>query len=380
MASLMSDDSRIPALCKPYKMGRHELSTRVVMAPMSRMRWTSYSEFQPHVLKYYTQRAAPGVLIITEAVAISDTSQGQPYSPAIYEPAHVEAWKPIVEAVHAKGAIFICQLWHVGRVSNSAYQPNGAPPVSSTDKKLPSPPPCMLPGGDLGDFSQPRALKTAEIPAIVCHFRDAAKNAILAGFDGVEIHGANGYLLEQFMKDGINDRTDEYGGGLEARCRFPLGVVAACAEAIGPERVGVRLSPFTPFNGAVDSDPAALGEYMAQQLTKLGILYLHCVEPRYVGRYLVETPHSLTPIRKAFKGTFIVCGGYGRADGIAVVDAGDADLVAYAKWFLANPDLPTRFLLNAPLNEFRREYFYAHEHVLGYTDYPFLNEGETDSA
>ncbi|WJX54656.1 12-oxophytodienoate reductase 1 [Trifolium repens] len=351
-------------LLTPYKMGNFNISHRVVLAPLTRIR--SYGNVpQPHAVLYYSQRASKGGLLIAEATGVSDTAQGYPDTPGVWTKEQVEAWKPIVDAVHAKGATFFCQIWHVGRVSNSVYQPNGQAPISSTDKALTS--------NDVEQFTLPRRLRTDEIPHIVNDFKLAARNAIEAGFDGVEIHGAHGYLLEQFMKDKVNDRTDEYGGSLENRCRFVLEVVEAVVNEIGEEKVGIRLSPFAEIAESVDSNPKELGLYMVNALNKYNILYCHVVEPRIKSEFeLVESSHSLVPMRKAFNGTFMVAGGYDRQDGINAIAENRADLVAYGRLFLANPDLPKRFALNAPLNKYNRETFYGSDPVLGYTDYPFL--------
>ncbi|KAK2425699.1 12-oxophytodienoate reductase 1 [Trifolium repens] len=353
-------------LLTPYKMGNFNLSHRVVLAPLTRIR--SYGNVpQPHAVLYYSQRASKGGLLIAEATGVSDTAQGYPDTPGVWTKEQVEAWKPIVDAVHAKGATFFCQIWHVGRVSNSGYQPNGQAPISSTDKSLTS--------NDFEKFTPPRRLRTDEIPDIVNDFRLAARNAIEAGFDGVEIHGAHGYLLEQFMKDKVNDRTDEYGGSLENRCRFALEVVEAVVNEIGADKVGIRLSPFAEHSEAGDSNPTELGLYVVNALNKYNILYCHVVEPRIKSsNETVESPHSLVPLRKAFNGTFLVAGGYDRQDGINAIAENKADLVVYGRLFLANPDLPKRFALNAPLNKYNRETFYINDPVLGYTDYPFLNE------
>ncbi|GLT47562.1 hypothetical protein SLA2020_229790 [Shorea laevis] len=359
-------------LLTPYKMGNFNLSHRVVLAPLTRNR--SYGNIpQPHAILYYSQRASDGGLLITEATGVSDTAQGYPETPGIWTKEQVEAWKPIVEAVHQKGGIFFCQIWHVGRASSYAFQPNGQAPISCTDKGV-------TPGLDGMDWSPPRRLRTDEIPGIVNDFRLAARNAIEAGFDGVEIHGANGYLLDQFMKDQVNDRTDEYGGSLENRCRLPLEVVEAVANEIGPDRVGMRLSPFAGYMEAVDSNPEALGVYMANALNRFGILYLHAIEPRMVRMNdRLETPHSLLPMRKAFKGTFIAAGGYNREEGNKAVAENYTDLVAFGRLFLANPDLPRRFALDAPLNRYNRATFYIPDPVVGYTDYPFLEDNTTNS-
>ncbi|KAK1403694.1 12-oxophytodienoate reductase 2 [Heracleum sosnowskyi] len=354
-------------LITPYKMGNFQLSHRVVLAPLTRMK--SYGNVpQPHAILYYSQRTTKSGLLITEATAISDTAIGYPDVPGIWKKEQVEAWKPIVDGVHAKGGIFVCQIWHTGRVSNTGFQPNGQAPISCTDKPI-------SPSQDGSHHSPPRRLSTEEIPQIVNDFRLAAKNAMEAGFDGVEIHGAHGYLIDQFLKDQVNDRKDEYGGSLENRCRFALGVVEAVSEEIGADRVGIRLSPFADYMESGDSNPEALGLYMAESLNKFGILYLHVVEPRMktLGEKF-KCSESLVPMRKAFNGTFIVAGGYDREDGNNAVAENHADLVVYGRLFLANPDLPKRFELDAPLNKYDRNTFYSSDPVVGYTDYPFLDE------
>nr|GMD11167.1 putative 12-oxophytodienoate reductase 11 [Ipomoea batatas] len=282
-------------LLTPYKMGNFHLSHRIVLAPLTRQR--SYGNVpQPHAILYYSQRTTKGGLLIAEATGVSDTAQGYRDAPGIWTKEQVEAWKPIVDAVHAKG-----------------------------------------------------------------------------GFDGVEIHGAHGYLIDQFLKDGINDRTDQYGGSLENRCRFALEIVDAIANEIGADRVGIRLSPFANYMESGDSNPKALGVYMAEALNKYGILYCHMVEPRMIKVGVkCECPDSLLPMRKAFKGTFLVAGGYEREDGIKAVAENRGDLVVYGRLFLANPDLPKRFELNAPLNMYNRDTFFTSDPVVGYTDYPFL--------
>ncbi|KAM7515325.1 hypothetical protein LguiA_004908 [Lonicera macranthoides] len=366
--------NQIPLLT-PYQMGKFKLSHRIVLAPLTRQR--SYNNVpQPHAILYYSQRTTKGGLLIAEATGVSDTAQGYPDTPGIWTKEQVEAWKPIVDAVHAKGGIFFCQIWHVGRVSNRGFQPNGQDPISSTDKPLT--PQIRSNGIDVAEFTPPRRLATDEIPEIVQHFRLAARNAMEAGFDGVEIHGAHGYLIDQFMKNQVNDRTDKYGGSLENRCRFALEIVEAVSNEIGPDRVGIRLSPFANYMESGDSDPEALGLYMSKSLNKYNILYCHMVEPRMktVGEKS-ECPHSLVPMRKAFKGTFISAGGFDREDGNKAVAEKRTDLVAYGRLFLANPDLPKRFELNAPLNKYNRDTFYVPEPVIGYTDYPFL-ETATD--
>ncbi|XP_066370443.1 12-oxophytodienoate reductase 1-like [Miscanthus floridulus] len=346
-------------LMTPYNMGQFLLSHRVVLAPMTRCR--SYCNVpQPHAAVFYSQRATRGGLLITEATGVSGTVQGYPEAPGIWTQEQVEAWKPVVDAVHRKGTLFFCQMWHVGRVSTNGiqpadFQPNGQAPVSSTDKQIsPDAEPGMV-------YSKPRRLRKDEIPGIVDDFRRAARNAIEAGFDGVEIHGANGYLLEQFMKDSANDRDDEYDGSLENRCRFTVEVVDAVVREVGAHRVGIRLSPFLDYMDCVDSDPVALADYMVRQLNRDdGFLYCHMVEPRMAvvdGRR--QIPHRLLPFRKTFNGTFIAAGGYDHDEGCNnVVAEGYTDLVAYA----------------------RLSTFYTHDPIIGYTDYPFLDEDKNDST
>ncbi|XP_010498182.2 PREDICTED: putative 12-oxophytodienoate reductase-like protein 2A [Camelina sativa] len=367
----METKQSIPLLT-PYKMGPFNLSHRVVLAPLTRSR--SYGNIpQPHAKLYYTQRTTPGGLLISESCVVSETSLGYPDIPGIWTREQVEAWKPIVDAVHSKGGIFFCQIWHGGRVFHQD-QPNGEAPVSSTDKPL------MCKNMYGGQFMPPRRLRTEEIPAIVNDFRIAARNAMEAGFDGVEIHGAHGYLIDQFLKDKVNDRSDKYGGSLENRCRFALEVIKAVVSEIDSDHVGVRLSPFADYMESGDSNPEALGLYLVQAMNTHGILYCHVVEPKMKtleGSF--ECTESLTPMRNAFKGTFIVAGGYSRDDGNKAVGEGRTDLVAYGRTFLANPDLTRRLELNAPLNKYDRSTFYTSDPVVGYTDYPFLETTHTTS-
>ncbi|CAI0421960.1 unnamed protein product [Linum tenue] len=306
--SAVGADALAIPLLTPYQMGKFHLSHRIVLAPLTRQRSYGYVP-QPHAILYYSQRTTKGGLLIAEATAVSDTAQGYKDAPGIWTEEQVEAWKPIVDAVHAKGGIFFCQLWHVGRVSN-------------------------------------------------------------AGFDGVEIHGAHGFLIEQFMKDQVNDRTDQYGGSQENRCRFGLEIVEAISNEIGADRVGIRLSPFAPYNQCSDSKPEALGLYMAESLNRYGIAYCHVVEPgqKTGGEQLL----SVLPMRKAFNGSFMTSGGFDREGGNRALAENRADLVAYGRWFLANPDLPRRFELNVPLNQYDTSTFYTPDPVIGYTDYPFF--------
>ncbi|KAI3698732.1 hypothetical protein L2E82_42511 [Cichorium intybus] len=349
-------ERQIPLLT-PYKMAHFELAHRIVLAPLTRFR--SYSSIpQTHAILYYSQRTTKGGFLIAEATIISSAAQGFKNVPGIWSKEHIDAWKPIVDAVHAKGGIFFCQLWHPGRVSDQNKQ---CSPLIESDGQV------------LFQFLPPRRLNTNEISGIVNDFRIAARNAMEAGFDGVEIHGAHGYLIDQFLKDQINDRTDEYGGSIENRCRFAIEVVEAVVNEIGADRVGIRLSPFANYMDSADSNPETLGLYMAKSLNKYGILYCHMVEPRMeVMEERSECTVSLGPMREAFNGTFMAAGGYEREDGNDAIAQGTADLVAYGRLFLANPDLPKRFELDAPLNKYIRDTFYTEDPVIGYTDYPFL--------
>ncbi|XP_031279314.1 putative 12-oxophytodienoate reductase 11 [Pistacia vera] len=339
----------------PQKMGNFNLSHR-----------SYYNIPKPHAILYYSQRTSNAGFLIAEATGVSVTARGYPNRPGIWTKEQVEAWKPIVKAVHEKRGIFFCQICPVGRVSNYAYQPNGEAPISCTNKGV-------TPGLEGGDWSPPRSLRTDEIPQIVNDFRLAACNAIEAGFDGVEIHGANGYLIDQFMKDKVNDRTEKYGGNLENRCCFALEIVEAVVNEIGADKVGIRLSPYEHYMKAVDSNPEALGLYMANALNKFGIAYLHIIEPRRiktVDEY--EILQCLLPIRKAFKGNFIVAGGYNRENCNKAVAENYTDLVIFGRLFLANPDLPKRLEPNAELNKHDGGTMYITDPIIVYTDYPFL--------
>ncbi|KAH9617252.1 hypothetical protein KSS87_020781 [Heliosperma pusillum] len=316
-----------------------------------------------------------------------------PHCPGIYTDEQVEAWKKVVNAVHSKGAVIFCQLWHVGRASHTVYQPGGGAPISSTNKPISNRWRILLPDGSYGIYPAPRALAAHEIPVIVENYRQAALNAIRAGFDGVEIHGAHGYLIDQFLKDGINDRTDEYGGSLTKRCRFLVEVVQSVATAIGADRLAVRISPAIDHLDASDSNPLALGLAVVQSLNKLQtdlcsqLTYLHVTQPRYVAYGQTEMSrngseeeeaHLVRTLRKTYQGSFMCSGGYTRELGMEAVTLGDADLVSYGRLFISNPDLVERFKVNAPLTKYVRKAFYTQDPVVGYTDYPFLGTENSD--
>lgn len=389
MAETKSDQGS-PSLFSPYKMGKFNLSHRVVLAPMTRCRAIN-SIPQPAMAEYYAQRATNGGFLITEGTMISPTAAGFPHVPGIFTKEQVEAWKPVVDAVHAKGAIIFCQLWHVGRASHEVYQPGGGAPISSTGKPISKRWRILMPDGSHGIYPKPRPLVTAhEIAQVVEDYRQSALNAIEAGFDGIEIHGAHGYLIDQFLKDGINDRTDEYGGSVANRCKFIMQVVQAVVSAVGADRVGVRISPAIDHLDAMDSDPRSLGLAVIERLNKLQLnlgsklTYLHVTQPRYTaygqteaGRHGSEEEEAqlVRTLRNAYQGTFISSGGFTRELGVEAVAQGDADLVSYGRLFISNPDLVLRLKLNAPLNRYVRPTFYTHDPVVGYTDYPFLSKG-----
>jgi len=327
-------------LFTPTQVGPYRLSHRVVMAPLTRMRSDPGDIPSDLMVKYYTQRASDGGLIVSEATPVSIRGNGYAGAPGVYSDTQIAGWRRVTDAVHAKGGRIFQQLWHVGRQSHVDLQPNGEAPVA----------PSAIPAQGyaytkLGEepFSMPRALELPEIPAIIEEFRSGAERAQRAGFDGVEIHGANGYLPDQFLQDGTNKRTDEYGGSIENRARFLLEVTRAAISAWGADRVGVRISPSGTYGSMSDSNPPATFGYVATQLDRLGIGYLHVVEPRIKGTE--EISHGQAPIaaqhlRPKFSRTLIAAGGYAPDSAEAIVAAGNADLVAFGRHFIANPDLP----------------------------------------
>lgn len=355
------------------KVGDLELKHRIVMSPLTRSRAEKNLAPREMNVEYYAQRSG-AALIITEATHVLPQGIGYPFTPGIGTEEQIAGWKKVVDAVHASGGKIFLQIWHVGRVSHPSMQENGLLPVA---------PSAVKPKGELFTYDgmkelvTPRALEPDEIPGIVEYFRLGAKNAKKAGFDGVEIHGANGYLLDQFLEDGTNKRTDEYGGTIENRARLLLEVVDEAINIWGANRVGVRLSPAGSFSDMSDSNPSATFGYVADGLGERGIAYLHVIkpEPQNAVNYTVngEQISAVKHLKSIFKGTVIAAQGYDLASGNAVIERGDADLVAYGKLFIANPDLPERFRKNAPLNEPVVSAFYGgDEH--GYTDYPTLEK------
>ncbi|GAB2218079.1 hypothetical protein Droror1_Dr00001296 [Drosera rotundifolia] len=386
-ASSMAESSE-PALFAPFNLGPFQLSHRVVLSPMTRNRAIA-SIPNEAMAKYYSDRTTEGGLLITEGTVISQVATGGPRVPGIYTEEHIEGWKKVTSAVHAKGGYIVCQLWHVGRASHTVYQPGGAAPVSSSTKLISERWKCQMPDDSFEDYPAPRALETSEIPGVVEEFRQGAINAIKAGFDGIEIHGAQGYIVEQFLKDTINDRTDEYGGSLENRLRFLVEIVDAIVSAIGPEKTALRISPVVDYLDAYDTKPLALGLGVVEKLNKIQeevgskLLYLHVIQPRTMASFFgqdIAKPSEdegvllLKNLRNAYKGSFISSGGYNREHALESVAAGETDLVSFGRLFLANPDFVKRLKLNLPLNKYRREFFYSADPVIGYNDYPFYEE------
>lgn len=362
----MSSDLK---LLTPIKVGRYELPNRMVMAPLTRNR--AVAGDVPHELNalYYAQRASAG-LIVTEASQVVPQGKGYPATPGIYSAEQIEGWKLVTKAVHDKGGRIFLQLWHVGRISHPSLHPNGELPVAPS--AIASQGMASTYEGEK-PFVTPRALELDEIPGIVEAYRQGAANALEAGFDGVEIHGANGYLLDQFLQDGSNHRTDEYGGSIENRARLLLEVTEAVVGVWGGDRVGIRLSPTGTFNDMSDSNPEALFSYVVNALNRFNLAYLHLVEPRWDNPETRDKSKDLGThfFRSIYKGILVSAGGYNRETGNAVLEAGDADLIAYGRWFISNPDLPQRFATNAPLNPYDRSTFYGGAEG-GYTDYPSL--------
>jgi N-ethylmaleimide reductase len=366
-------------LFKPLHLGAISLSHRVVMAPLTRMRAGAPDNVPTELsVEYYRQRASTGGLIISEASQISPTGQGYPATPGIHSAAQIAAWKKVVERVHGRGGKIILQLWHVGRVSHSSLQPGSLLPVA---------PSAVAVAGTVftADWKQvpyevPRALETAEIPGIIEDYRKGAQNALLAGFDGVEVHGANGYLPDQFLQDRTNHRSDSYGGSIKNRTRFLLEITDAAVSIWGAERVGVRLSPWGSYNDIGDSNPVSLFTYAIQELSTRGIAYLHLIEPRATAEQLglntAAIPQSAARLfRRAFKEPLIAAGGFARESAAAAIEKGQADAVAFGRDFISNPDLPLRLMLGARLNPYDRSTFYGGG-AAGYTDYPALEKSE----
>jgi N-ethylmaleimide reductase len=354
-------------LFSPFRLGPLTLPNRIVMAPMTRNRAGSGNVPGPLAATYYQQRASAG-LIVTEATQISPQGVGYPGTPGIHTAEQVAGWKRVTDAVHGAGGRIYLQLWHVGRISHPSLQPGGGLPVA---------PSAIAPAGQamtregLKPFVTPRALETAEIPGIVEDYRLGARHAREAGFDGVELHGANGYLVDQFLRDRTNHRTDRYGGSTQNRARFLIEVTEALVGEWGAERVGVRLSTTAPFNDMGDSDPSATFTTAVGELNRFGLAYLHIVEPAPGDPVPAGVMPDLRFFRKLWRGTLMGNKGYDLARAEAVLHDGAADLVSFAALFLANPDLPERLRRGGPFNPPDRKTFYGGD-AGGYTDYPAL--------
>ena len=364
----------MPTLFDPVRAGSLQLPNRIVMAPLTRNR-SPRAVPTPLVAEYYAQRASAG-LLISEATAISHQGQGYADVPGLYGTEQLEGWRRVTDAVHARGGRIVVQLWHVGRVSHVELQPDGQPPVAPSAVAARTKTFLIRDGaGTFVETSVPRALDAGELPGIVQAYRLAARQAVdSAGFDGVEVHGANGYLLDQFLKRGANQRTDAYGGSIENRARLLLEVVRAVAEEVSPGRVGIRLSPVTPANDIHDPEPQPLFDHVIRQLAPLGLAYVHVIEGATGGpREIAERPFDYAALRAAYReaggqGAWMVNNGYdGTLAGQALAEG--ADLVAFGRPFIANPDLVERIRDGVPLAEGHRATYYGGG-AEGYTDYP----------
>lgn len=358
-------------LFDPYRMGQFTLANRIVMAPLTRNRAAAGNLPTALTAEYYAQRAGAG-LIVAEATQVCPEGQGYQDTPGIHSDAQVAAWKQVTDAVHARGGKIFLQLWHVGRISHVSLQPNGQAPVAPSAIRANSK---TFVNGAFIEVSEPRALRLDELPGIVDAYRKGAANAIRAGFDGVEIHGANGYLLDQFLRDGTNKRTDEYGGSIENRARLMLEVTAAIAAEIGAERTGIRLSPVTPANDASDSNPQPVFNHVVEQLDRLNLVYIHVIEGATGGDRNFGAGFDYEALRKRFRNTWIVNNGYTLETAQQVLAEKRADLVAFGRPFISNPDLVERLRRNAPLSPLDRATLYGGG-AKGYTDYPALEAAE----
>lgn len=372
--------NNMSSLFESLLLGDITLANRIIMSPLTRMRSKQPGNI-PYELNatYYAQRSSAG-LIITEATQISPQGQGYPATPGIYSKEQIEGWKLITTAVHKNGGKIFLQLWHVGRISHSSFQP---------ENKLPVAPSAIRPSGKTLtqdwkqlDFETPHALSHTEIQGIIEDYGIACKNAQEAGFDGVEVHGANGYLLDQFLQDGSNHRNDQYGGSIENRSRFLLEVVDRAISVWGSGRVGVRLSPYSSFNDMSDSNPSALFNYVLAALSNRNIAYVHMIEPRATSaggneNIVDDVPSAAELFRKNFNGMFISAGGYNPESARNAVESKLVDAVVFGRFFIANPDLPQRIKTGAALNKYNRSTFYGGNEK-GYTDYPFLDSGSSE--
>ena len=356
-----------PTLFSPVTVGPYRLANRIVMAPMTRSRAGSGNVPTAMNATYYAQRAGAG-LIVSEGSQVSPQGLGYPGTPGIHSVAQVAGWRLVTDAVHARGGHIFLQLWHVGRISHPTMQPDGALPVApsaiAADGKL-------WTGSGMLPFETPRALATEEIPGIVESFRIGTANARAAGFDGVEIHGANGYLIDQFLRDKTNRRTDRYGGSVANRARFAIEVTEAVVSAWSADRVGIRFSPTHPFNDVADSNPAEIFGHVVRELNQIGLAYLHIVEPAPNDPIAAGAKPDVRFFRPLWRGPLIANRGYDLERGNAILAEGAADLVSFAMLYVGNPDLPERLARGGPFNPSDRKTYYGGGEA-GYTDYPTL--------
>jgi len=373
-------------LFSPRRVGAHLLRHRIVMAPLTRMRASQPGNIPNEMnARYYAQRASAGGLLVSEATQISQRAQGYPATPGIHSAEQVAGWRLVTEAVHNKGGLIFLQLWHVGRISHPSHQPDGGLPIAPSPVK--SAGNAFTATWERAAFLTPREIRLEEIPFLVEEYRAAARNALAAGFDGVELHGANGYLIDQFLRNGTNKRTDAYGGPFENRARFLLEILDAVGEVFGADRVGIRLSPLGRFNDMSDSDPLGLFGYVLRSLAQKSVAYVHLLEARVDEDSPDETvvldsgaAPTAALFRAFYPGTLVGAGGFTPESAEEAVAAGTVDAVAFGKLFISNPDLPTRLRLRTTLNRYDHDTFYGGGRK-GYTDYPALetvraNNGE----
>jgi N-ethylmaleimide reductase len=353
-------------LLEPFKLGPLTLPNRFVMAPLTRNRALAGMVASPLAVEYYGQRASAG-LLISEASQVSQQGQGYQDTPGIYSKEQIAGWRNVTDRVHERGGRIFLQAWHVGRISHSSLQPNNGAPVAPSAIRANGK---TFANDTFIDYSEPRALALEEIPGIIESFKRGAANAIEAGFDGVEIHGANGYLLDQFAKDGTNKRSDSYGGSIENRSRLMLEISKAVAAEIGPERTGIRISPVSPMQDISESNPQALYDHIVDRLEALKLIYIHVVEGATGGARDVA-PFDYGSLRKRFKRAYIANNGYDFELANKMLAANTADLIAFGKPFIANPDLVERLKKGAALNTPDKATFYGGG-AKGYTDYPVL--------
>jgi N-ethylmaleimide reductase len=373
------------SLFSPLRLGTHHLSHRIVMAPLTRMRAGQPGNVPSELnAQYYAQRATAGGLVITEATQISPRGQGYPATPGIHSQQQVAGWRLVTEAVHQKRGLIFLQLWHVGRVSHPSHQPDGGLPLA---------PSAVKPAGNAftaswgrAPFETPREIRLDEIPVLVDEYRVGARNALAAGFDGVELHAANGYLLDQFLRDGTNKRQDRYGGSFENRARFLLEVLDAVGEVFGQDRVGIRLSPLGTFNDMRDSDPVGIFSHVLRTLARNRVAYVHLLEAR-ADEHVPDDGISLAPgaaptaalFRPFYPGVLIGAGGFTRESAAEAIAVRTVDAVAFGKLFISNPDLPLRLKLDRALTSYDHATFYGGD-AKGYTDYPFLRDWPLNDA